>query len=822
MIDGIGGELRGLLVNAQDAARSRRQELSTAHLLVAMLQSGGEVSGFLTRIGVQESALLSALKGIGEEPNTALSISLERARKTAQGLGEKIPKGSHLLWALMKESRSAAHRCMTQSGTPARKVEHELAQKLGLGGTRARSASSIFGNATSTATRSLPRTDADKSPAPRQSPTTTTRTVAPRNTQRPSARVISATPITTKSDTQSPREEAVAEKFAIEHLDDASSPFELDRRAFPLLTSLGRNLTQLASEGQIDPVIGRDSEIETLFDILARRRANNPLLVGPPGVGKTAIVEGLAQKLVHQHLKEGAVARVVIEISAGALVSGTGVRGALADKLARIRAEVAQSEGRILLFLDEVHSVVGAHDGPDDLSNELKSALARGELPCIGATTEAEFKKHIEKDAALVRRFSRVDVDEPKPADAIRIARGLLGRYEIHHGVAFTDEAVEQAVALSVRFIPEQKLPDKAISILDLAAARVRRRSKKIVDVDAVAQVVSERAHVPLERLLMRDGERLLKLDAFLSERVVGQTSPLLRIADALRKGAAGFRGERPLGTFLLLGPTGVGKTETAKAISELLFGSADMTRLDMSEYAEAHAIARLLGAPPGYVGHDDGGQLTEAVRRRPYQLVLLDEVEKAHPDVLLALLPLLDEGRLTDGRGRTVDFKNTIIVMTSNLGAVAVKESARIGFGNDVRATSSSDSDRALATARRALPPELWNRIDEPLWFGPLARADVAKIAIRMLDQVAKVMKDTHGIVVRSDERTVDALIEAGGYDVTLGARPMRRTVSRMIEARLATEVLAGKFVRGDVVTLVGEGAQIRLERTLNQDAAE
>jgi ATP-dependent Clp protease ATP-binding subunit ClpC len=822
MIEGIGGELRGLLVNAQDAARSRRQELSTAHLLLAMLQTDGEVAGLLTKLGVRETELLGSLKSLHQEPNTALDISLERARKTAVGLGEKTPRGAHLLWALMRESRSAAHQCLNRSGTNAKKVETELAQKLGMAGARARSFPSSLPPAMPAPRVSPPAGASPLADSRRTHAHPMTHTLTPRHPQRASQRVIM--PKNKKVDAAPQHADVAPEAFAIEEMPNTNaSPFELDRRSFPLLSSIGRNLTLLAAEGHIDPVIGRDAEIETLFDILARRRANNPLLVGPPGVGKTAIVEGLAQKLVDNHTNGGANSpRVVIEISSGALVSGTGVRGALADKLARMRAEVAQSDGRVLLFLDEIHSIVGGHDGPDDLSNELKSSLARGELPCIGATTEAEYKKHFEKDPALVRRFSRVDVAEPKPADAVRILRGLIPRYEAHHCVAYTKDAIEQAVALSVRFMPDQKLPDKAISILDLAAARVRRREKAVVDVEAIAEVVSEQAHVPLERLLMKDGDRLLRLESFLGERVVGQKNPISRIADALRKGAAGFRGERPLGTFLLLGPTGVGKTETAKAVSELLFASTDMTRLDMSEYAEAHAVARLLGAPPGYVGHDDGGQLTEAVRRRPYQLVLLDEIEKAHPDVLLALLPLLDEGRLTDGRGRTVDFKNTVIVMTSNLGAVVVKESTRIGFGSDASNASTGDGERALMSARRALPPELWNRIDEPLWFAPLGRFEVAQIADRMLEKVVAVMQDEHGIDVEYDDATIDALIDAGGFDATLGARPMRRIVSRLVEASLATAVLGGTFTRGDAIMLVGEGSTIRLERGLNLDAAE
>jgi ATP-dependent Clp protease ATP-binding subunit ClpC len=603
----------------------------------------------------------------------------------------------------------------------------------------------------------------------------------------------------------------------------ALGPHDLDPLRFPLLARIGRNLTAAALAGEIDPVVGRDAEIDRLLDVLGRRRANNPVLVGPPGVGKTAIVEGLALRLVNDASIAGSLAnRVLIEVSAGALVSGTGVRGALAEKLRTLRDEVRRAGGRVLLFLDEIHAIAGG-DGPDDLANELKSALARGELPCIGATTEAEYRRYFERDPALVRRFSRIDVGEPSPADAVEILRGITPKYELHHGVAYDPAAVRAAVELTVRYVPEGHLPDKAIAVLDLAAARVRRRGGSVVEVASVARVVAEQAHVPVERLLMRDADRLLKLEEYLAERIVGQREAIARIADALRKGAAGFRGRRPLGTFLLLGPTGVGKTETAKAISDLLFPSSGVTRFDMSELSEAHAVARLLGAPPGYVGHEDGGQLTEAVRRRPYQLVLLDEIEKAHPEVLLALLPLLDEGRLTDGRGRTVDFTNTVIVMTSNLGAnAALTPARRVGFGAEPERASSGDRERALAAARKALPPELWNRIDEPLWFAPLGPEEVRAVAMRALGEVVAVMRREHQVAVEVEPSVVDALIAAGGFDRELGARPMKRCVGRLVEAPLASAVLAGTIRRGQVVTLRGEGDRVRIEVREAVEAAE
>jgi ATP-dependent Clp protease ATP-binding subunit ClpC len=597
---------------------------------------------------------------------------------------------------------------------------------------------------------------------------------------------------------------------------DPELELELDPERFPLLTSLGRNLSEAAARGELDRVFGREAEIEQLLDVLARRRANNPVLVGPPGVGKTAIVEGLALRLAEQGDHEALADRVLVELSAGALLSGTGVRGALAQRLDALCAEVAE-HGRIVLFIDEIHGVIGQDDGADSIANGLKTSLARGQLPCIGATTDEEYRRVFERDAALARRFTRVEAEEPAPAAALEILTGIAPEYEKHHGVPIDQAALEAAVDMSVRYVRERQLPDKAIALVDQAAARARRRGRDVVDVEAIAQVVAEQAAVPLERLLMRDGDALVALDEHLARRVVGQREPIAAVADALRKGAAGFRGARPLGTFLFLGPTGVGKTEMAKAISELLFPGGEPTRFDMSELSESHGVARLLGAPPGYLGHEEGGQLTESVRRRPYQLILLDEIEKAHRDVLLALLPLLDEGRLTDGRGRTVDFTNTIVVMTSNLGAEAtVKPTrSRIGFGREAGEEKRPQlRDAALAAARAALPPELWNRIDEPLFFHPLQRDDVALIAERMLTATTRLMEREHGIEVDVEPSTIEALIAAGGYDAQLGARPMRRTVGRLVEAPLAREVLAGGLSRGDTVVIRGKGAQIVVGR--------
>jgi ATP-dependent Clp protease ATP-binding subunit ClpC len=587
--------------------------------------------------------------------------------------------------------------------------------------------------------------------------------------------------------------------------------FLLDPERFPLLVGLGQNLTALAATGRLDPVVGRDADVLRVLDVLARRRANNPILVGSPGVGKTAVAHGLAHAFVRSAHEQATAPRVLIELSTSSLLSGTGVRGAVSERVLQLRAEVADSKGRVLLFIDEVHGLLGGGEA-DSLANELKTALARGELPLLGATTEAEYRRVFERDAALARRFTRIEIAEPSLRDAVEILRSLAPTYAQHHGVRYEPKALEAAVELSARYLPLRQLPDKAIALLDQAGARARRNGEPVVDVRGVASVVSELAAVPVERLLMQDADALLGLERELAGRVVGQSAAIGSIANALRKSAVGFRGARPLGTFLFTGPTGVGKTELARAISDVLFPGVPWTRIDMSELGQAHGVARLLGAPPGYLGHDEGGQLTEAVRNRPYQLVLLDEIEKAHIEVLLTLLPLLDEGRMTDGRGRTVDFTNTVIVMTSNLGAECASARNRIGFDADTPAVTDVARDRALAAVRAAMPPELYNRIDEALYFAPLGREDVAEIARRMLATLVKVALDKHAIQVEFEPSAIDALIAAGGFDPTLGARPMRRTIGRLVEAPLARAVLAREVEAGMSIVVRGEGSRVQL----------
>ncbi|MBX7190752.1 MAG: ATP-dependent Clp protease ATP-binding subunit [Sandaracinaceae bacterium] len=810
--------LQGLLAASRKQAQRRGQRPTTAHCVLEMLQTDPDAGQALRAAGVLEVSLVGALKMASDEPELVLERASERALQIAKRhdtTGAPVVRPSHLLLAICSDPRSAAAQCFERLGVSLVRVQQELVALIAPGEIVTRPSPSESPPPRPRAFVLPPREQREPRPDARAEPRASARIVAPPRNRRV-VRELPSTP---------PPPAEVAPSPAPPQ--EPASRWALDRERFPLLASLGRNLCLLAERGQIDPVLGREKELEQVLDVLCRRRGNNPLLVGAPGVGKTAIVEGLALAIVDaatgkstEHALGGLGDRIVIEVTAGSLASGTGVRGALAEKLKKLREEVARAEGRVLLFLDEIHTIVGESAGPDDLASELKGALARGELACIGASTDQEMRKHFDRDPAFARRFAVVHVAEPSASATESILAGLLPRYEAHHGVRFEQAAVRAAVELSIRFLPERSLPDKAIGVLDLAGARARRCGASEVAAADVARVIADEAHVPVDRLLLRDGERLLALEAQLGERVVGQRRALARIADALRKGAAGFRGRRPLATFLLLGTTGVGKTETAKAIADVLFAPGAMTRFDMSEMSESHAVARLFGAPPGYVGHESGGQLTEAVRRRPYQLVLLDEIEKAHPDVLLALLPLLDEGRLTDGRGRTVDFTNTVVVMTSNLGALAATQRAHRAIGFDApdpaqlaRREGEERESRVLEAARKALPPELWNRIDEPLYFAPLEHDDVVEIARRMLGALSRTLELERGVSLVIDPSACAALAAAGGFEASLGARPMRRTVGRLVESPLAARLLGGEIARGARVRVVGRHDQVLFE---------
>lgn len=635
----------------------------------------------------------------------------------------------------------------------------------------------------------------------------------------------------------------------------------------PTLNQFGRDLTELAAEDKIDPIIGRDNEIERVIQILSRRTKNNPCLIGEPGVGKTAIAEGLAQKIVSGNVPEILKGKRVVTLDLASMVAGAKYRGEFEERLKKALAEIRKA-GNIILFIDEMHTIIGAGaaEGAIDASSILKPLLARGEIQVIGATTLDEYKKHVEKDAALERRFQPIMVEQPSEEEAFEILKGIRDKYEAHHNVKITEEALKAAVELSHRYIPDRFLPDKAIDLIDEAsskvrlksftippdlkemeenvqklrkdkeeairlqefekAARIRDKEQKLkeeldkakaewhqnnqtrtdtVTEEEIAAVVSTWTGIPVSRLTQDESERLMNLESVLHKRVVGQDEAVKAVAKAIRRGRVGLKDpKRPIGSFIFLGPTGVGKTELTRALAEALFGDENvMIRIDMSEYMEKFTVSRLIGSPPGYVGYEEGGQLTDKVRRKPYSVVLFDEIEKAHPDVFNILLQILEDGRLTDSQGRTVDFKNTVIVMTSNVGARLITEPKRVGFAPDTEPAANYEEMKknVMGELKKAFRPEFLNRVDEIIVFHPLEEKHLREIVGIMLEQFAKRL-EKNDIEVQVTDSVKDLIVKKG-YDTVYGARPLRRSIQSMIEDRIAEEMLEGKVKNGDRVLL-------------------
>ena len=634
------------------------------------------------------------------------------------------------------------------------------------------------------------------------------------------------------------------------------------------LEQYSRDLTALAEEGKLDAVIGRETEIQRVIQILSRRMKNNPCLVGEPGVGKTSIVEGLAQKIVDGDVPDTVKGKRVLVLDLSGMVAGSKYRGEFEERIKKLMKEVKE-EGNILLFMDEVHTLIGAGgaEGAIDASNILKPALARGELQLIGATTITEYRKHIEKDAALERRFQQVVVEEPEEAEAIRILEGIKEKYEEHHGVTITTEAVEAAVQLSARYINDRNLPDKAIDLMDEASAAIRlqkmekpealqelekkvkeleeqveellieeefakagacklqakelklklekqqknyqkksQNKEYVVSAEGIAEVVAGWTKIPVKKLAEKESDRLLKLESILHKRVIGQSEAVTAVAKAMRRGRVGLQDpKKPIGSFLFLGPTGVGKTELSKALAEAMFGSEDaLIRIDMSEYMEGHSVSKMIGSPPGYVGFDDGGQLSEKVRRNPYSVVLFDEIEKAHPDVFNVLLQVLDDGHITDSKGRKVNFKNTILIMTSNAGANRIVEPKNLGFGavSDAGKDYKRMKDNVMEEVKRLFKPEFINRIDEIMVFHPLNKEEMKEIVTLLSSNLAKRCKEQMEITLNLTPAAKQYIVDTYS-DAKMGARPLKRGILTAIEDPLAEEILKGNVKRGDTVTV-------------------
>ena len=652
------------------------------------------------------------------------------------------------------------------------------------------------------------------------------------------------------------------------------------------LEKYSRDLTQAAKEGKLDPVIGRDKEILRVLQILSRRTKNNPVLIGEAGVGKTAIVEGLAQKIAANDVPEILMGKRVVSLDLGAMIAGSRFRGEFEERLKAAIEEIQRASGEIILFIDELHTVVGAGaaQGAMDASNMLKPALSRGELQCVGATTLDEYHKHIEKDAALERRFAPVYVDEPNVEETIEMLRGLRDRYEAHHKVRFSEAALVAAARLSNRYVTDRSLPDKAIDLIDEAAAKLRlalyslppdlkklkaeitrvqaeeeqagltrdyehaaqkkaerlrletefnakrelweneHRLDDVVDENDIAEVVAQWTGIPVTQMMETESAKLLHMEDRLHERIVGQAEAIHALSDAIRRARSGLKDpRRPIGSFIFLGSSGVGKTELAKALAAFLFDDEDaLVRIDMSEYREQHTVSRMFGAPPGYVGYEEGGQLTEAVRRRPYRVVLFDEIEKAHPDVWKALLQILEDGRMTDGQGRAVDFRNTVLIMTSNLGTEYVKRSGSLGF---LRRGENGESDGSHEKIEQALKstfrPEFLNRIDEIIIFSPLKIEDMERIVDLQMKEIRSMLSE-QGIAVDLTE-AARIWLAREGFDPAFGARPLRRALQKHVESPLSMMILEGKFKTGDTVVVdYAEGQGILFNHREEQPAEQ
>ncbi len=784
---------RQVVVLAQEEARALKHNyIGTEHLLLGLLReeegiaaqvlTGLEVTLDEVRIQVAQIVGMGDESAAGQIPFTPRAKKvLELALREALSLGHNYIGTEHILLGLIKENEGVAARILLEFDADSEKIRNEIMRKL--------------------------TGSARRSPVPQGE----------------------------------------------------------QKKRVKLLDQFGRNLTRLATDGKLDPVVGREIEIERVMQILSRRTKNNPVLIGEPGVGKTAVVEGLAQRIAHNDVPELLKGKQIYTLDLAALVAGSKYRGEFEERLKKVMKEIYE-HGEIILFVDELHNLVGAGaaEGAIDAASILKPALARGELQTIGATTIEEYRKYVEKDAALERRFQQIRVEEPSEEETIEVLKGLRDRYEAHHRIKITDDALRASSRLSARYISDRFLPDKAIDVIDEAASRMRIktmtappqyreleaeidtvRKEKEASIEAqefekaanlrdkerrltnkkreladqwkndegrevvaigeeeIADIVSMWTGIPVFKLTEGESQKLLRMEEELHKRVVGQDPAVEAVSRAIRRARAGIKDpRRPTGSFIFLGPSGVGKTELARTLAEFLFGDEDaLLQIDMSEYMEKHAVSRLVGSPPGYVGYEEGGQLSEAVRRKPYSVVLLDEIEKAHPDVFNILLQILEDGRLTDAQGRTVDFRNTIVIMTSNIGAKTISKGTPLGFSHKEEAGMSYEEmkDRITGELKKIFRPEFLNRVDEVIVFHKLTREDIKKIVELMIDRVGKQLKEREVAITLSEEAK-DLLTEKG-YDPSLGARPLRRAIQQYVEDLLADEVLSGAVPSGSTI---------------------
>ncbi len=797
---------KAIAYSQESAMAMGHNYVGTEHLLLGLIrESSGVASRVMQSQGITEDKVVKEIEnliGKGEKKEQPLGFTprtkrvFELAFREARRLGQNYIGTEHLLLGIMKEGESVAVRILIDLGIDPQKLFNEIVKILN-----------------------------EEAPGS---------TGAPKNSGSSSAT--------------------------------------------PVLNQFGRDLTEMAQEAKFDPVIGRDKEIERVIQILSRRTKNNPCLIGEPGVGKTAIAEGLAQKIVENNIPETLKDKRIFSLDLSGMVAGAKYRGEFEDRLKKALAEIRKA-GNVILFIDEMHTIIGAGaaEGAIDASNILKPLLARGEIQVIGATTRDEYRKYVEKDAALERRFQPILVEEPPQEQALEILKGLRDKYEAHHRVKITDDALEAAVQMSSRYIADRFLPDKAIDLIDEAASRVRLKAftappdlkeleekmenlkkekedaiknqefekaarirddearlksefEKAKDIwetnhqtrtdmvteDQIAEIISSWTGIPVKRIAEEESERLLKLEEVLHERVIGQHEAVKAVSKAIRRGRVGLKDpKRPVGSFLFLGPTGVGKTELSRALAEAMFGDENaMIRIDMSEYMEKHSVSRLVGSPPGYVGYDEGGQLTEKVRTKPYSVVLFDEIEKAHPDVFNILLQIFEDGRLTDSQGRTVDFRNTVIIMTSNIGGRMITEPKRLGFlaKEDENQSYAEMKETVMDELKRAFRPELLNRIDEVIVFHPLNEEHIRKIVTLMLKNTRDRLQQNE-MYIEVSEEAKDFLAKKG-FDRVFGARPLRREIQKLVEDQLAEEMLEGKIKSGDTAEVVIENDNLKVRK--------
>lgn len=801
---------------AKHIAAGLGQSLHTGHLLLSFFTVPGPAEVLLAEKKLNEDKIIAVMERHVSEKASVLNSVYDYAEQTALRCDTRQINTLHILVGMLRAKESVAYQLLEKA--------------LG-------SVSPLRNAAMSFVTGVMPRRFQDrlleaKQAADSTPPTPVAKQSKPVVTLPAHNLVIPKKPKSAKkaqkTNVKKPEVTGALRKnspIEPEHLHITMLPtlpptkLDLDPEQFPWLTSLGRNLTSLALHQKLDPAIGRNSELEQLIDVLGKRRANNPCLVGESGVGKTAIIEGLALKIAEGAPEAASLQdKVIIELDMGRIIAGTSLRGSFSERMQGLKKDVEKARGRIIIFIDEIHTLMGAGGGQEtaqDAANELKTSLARGVFPCIGATTYDEYKKHIENDAALERRFVKVQVNEPDEELCLEIISGMSPVYAEHHQVEVTKDGIAAAVSLSQRFIHDRKWPGKAIDLLDLTMSRTRRYGKKTVDSKEVAKVCADIAKVPYERLALDDASRFLNMESFLEDKVVGHAHPISVVAQTIRRNYAGFSTHRPMGSFLFLGPTGVGKTEMARALASFLFGNEDaLIRIDMSEFLESHSIARLVGAPPGYVGHAEGGQLTEAVRQRPHAVVLLDEIEKAHQDIIPLLLQILEEGCLTDAKGRKVTFQHTAVIMTSNLGAKRFEKGQmkKVGFVANSTIPGALDDEQkeaVLEDAKAHFSPEIWGRIEAKLVFSPLDIHALMAIARLQMEDANKRLSSARQISFTANKSLLQALATKSLDEKQQGARSIRRLVQQMVENPLSDAILSGDLLDGDRLTLSWKQAE-------------